>query len=1517
MAIVGSAEVIIRAIGDKLEGDIQRALNNAARNSRSSSGRAGDEMGNTMGEHASAALQRALNDGGIELNTAPIADKASKDLAENFDTKPLDKKLSHEGEGIGNNFGKSIGRGIDRSRGGRGFASIAVKLGVLIPIIGAVVGAISTLASGLFAMISTMGTAANASVALAGSLTALVSGFIATKVATLGVGKAIQEGFKADNAKKFEEALKKIAPAARPFVKELVGMKGELTQIRNKAAQGLFPGLQSALARIKPFLGGIGDGFKVLGEAVGSAADSMAKSFTTSTFRSSLKELTGFNAIAIKDMGAAVGDLGSAFTSLLAAAGPLTTRFTGFFKGFSSDLRKSVEEGKKTGKLGDYFTKAGDAAAQMGRIISNIAQGLFDFGQVAGPTGKRLFDAFEKVTQKFSEFTDSGKNVQTLQKHFKGVGDNMLAISRLAADLGKAFLRIGASPGIAKTAEAFRKIIPDLEKAITTGVAEIGPKIAVLVGEFAKLFTALSQSGVVSVVINIFTGLAKAINFLFNSPLRPLIALIAKLAAAFLALKLITKLGGAVFSPFVTGVNRAAGAANNMINSGQTLARTQRNLKTSFAASNAGILAFGGSAQRSGRWALGLGKNIQNTGIQFGKFGNTVPVIGTKLDGAGAKGLTAAGRFGKLGTTFGRLASVVKPSIAGTIVGLGASALGASGKMDKFSASLAGVSIGGLIGGLPGAAIGGAIGGVVDLGRALLGTGDKGKKATANIKAGMVGLSAVTKEAVSSIGKADNYKALDVATKKLAALRAARAHQIQIGGNTTELDKAISSAEKNIAKLQASVSKDTNNFGIKIDFAQARSDFKVFTGEFKSVVSAIEQGTGKKFKFDIDSGPFQQASRDMYTSLQNLATAAANVGPSGITRFRSDLQNLSGTLGISEKAATILANKLTGFPQLLAGIPNSKTFVLDADTKSALRKFGFVKSDFDRLQAEISGKPIKFDISTNGADAKAGITGVAQALEGLPPSTPVSIKTNKFGTIVTEAGQLQAALDAVPPAVPVNINGKGFPRVLSDAERTDAALQILNDTQYLATLDAKVGGGFPGAISGATGQLQGFEQLDPMAQLGAQVAPSLPSAVASGSKQASGFAQPYFAPLGGLVDPSLGGALAQAEGPLNTFANTPYQAPVSAVTAPGFSFFGFLAKLLPKAPQQVPVQATLDMGSVSAVANKIAGLKPTVIARGTIDGGGLTTIANRIAGLKPTVTARGTIDGGGLTTIANRIAGLKPTVTARGNIDGGGLTTIANKIAGLKPTVTANTKANVAGLVSGINSVKGKSVTVNTRANTSGASKAIAGIKGKAVTVTTKANTSGASRAISGIKAKTVTVNTKGNTSSAQGAINRIKAKTVNVPVKASTGSAQGAINAIHGKTVYIRVVKTGATGVSTGGLIRGPGTPTSDSIPAMLSDGEFVIRAAQARKYLSVLRSINTGAGIPLKTSLSAPVPLPMVNLGSSSSPPIATKSGASVQYLVGELTLTSDSKVMLRGVSEEVFNGNVEFNNSVKRMN
>jgi hypothetical protein len=61
-----------------------------------------------------------------------------------------------------------------------------------------------------------------------------------------------------------------------------------------------------------------------------------------------------------------------------------------------------------------------------------------------------------------------------------------------------------------------------------------------------------------------------------------------------------------------------------------------------------------------------------------------------------------------------------------------------------------------------------------------------------------------------------------------------------------------------------------------------------------------------------------------------------------------------------------------------------------------------------------------------------------------------------------------------------------------------------------------------------------------------------------------------------------------------------------------------------------------------------------------------------------------------------------------------------------------------------------------------------------------------------------------------------------------------------------VNVAASPSIRAADGGLIRGPGSERSDSIPAMLSDGEFVVNARSTRLFQPILSAINASADIP-----------------------------------------------------------------------
>jgi hypothetical protein len=83
-----------------------------------------------------------------------------------------------------------------------------------------------------------------------------------------------------------------------------------------------------------------------------------------------------------------------------------------------------------------------------------------------------------------------------------------------------------------------------------------------------------------------------------------------------------------------------------------------------------------------------------------------------------------------------------------------------------------------------------------------------------------------------------------------------------------------------------------------------------------------------------------------------------------------------------------------------------------------------------------------------------------------------------------------------------------------------------------------------------------------------------------------------------------------------------------------------------------------------------------------------------------------------------------------------------------------------------------------------------------------------------------------------------------------------------------------GEVGFATGGLVRGKGTGTSDSIPARLSNGEFVVNARATDAFRPLLEKINNGEDVSLAaggaamaggSSLAPPKTNPTNDAGSS----------------------------------------------------
>ena len=116
----------------------------------------------------------------------------------------------------------------------------------------------------------------------------------------------------------------------------------------------------------------------------------------------------------------------------------------------------------------------------------------------------------------------------------------------------------------------------------------------------------------------------------------------------------------------------------------------------------------------------------------------------------------------------------------------------------------------------------------------------------------------------------------------------------------------------------------------------------------------------------------------------------------------------------------------------------------------------------------------------------------------------------------------------------------------------------------------------------------------------------------------------------------------------------------------------------------------------------------------------------------------------------------------------------------------------------------------------------------------------------------------------------------------------------------------------ASGGAIRGPGSGTSDSIPARLSNGEYVINAKAAKKWgLPLLNALNAGrlpafaAGGPVTRPRFSRVHLPDLERAVSGAFGGGSQTMTVSQNIYGDINTGSDQQDMFDQLNEMLAEG------------
>ena len=336
------------------------------------------------------------------------------------------------------------------------------------------------------------------------------------------------------------------------FAKFISNLQPKLKELKESAAGALLPPLQEAITTLvdKGFPT-IKTGVKEVGTALGGAAKSIAEAVTTPVNLEKLATAFTNASTAIEKLGSIAGSLWGVVLSVLVAVDPLLQRFLTFLDTKMKTLDEKLNADPQ--KLTDFFNEAGRVAAEIGKIIGNIASGLGNIIKAntgPGTGGQIMLDYFKDITGAFKAFSGSTEGQATLKSYFAGAAENTKSILSNVGLFVKEILKLGDDPNIKKFWDTIGKAAEPFG-SILKKTNEGAPAMASLLVTITKIIDALTNTSTIKTFFGTFDVLAKVVLAILNNKV---IKAILDFTAPFHGIALALTAVSILFSTFGAGL---------------------------------------------------------------------------------------------------------------------------------------------------------------------------------------------------------------------------------------------------------------------------------------------------------------------------------------------------------------------------------------------------------------------------------------------------------------------------------------------------------------------------------------------------------------------------------------------------------------------------------------------------------------------------------------------------------------------------------------------------------------------------------------------------------------------------------------------------------------------------------------------------------------------------------------------------------------------------------------------------
>jgi tetratricopeptide (TPR) repeat protein len=276
------------------------------------------------------------------------------------------------------------------------------------------------------------------------------------------------------------------------FVKFLFGLKPLYEELKFAASEAFLPDLEEAITMVvERAFPTVLSGISLVASAMGSASISVARAISDSENLRDTAIVFESSAAVIRSLGRTVGNIWGIALSLLSGASQEAVDFVNFLDRKTSTFASFLNVKQATGELDAFFTRAGDIAADWGKIFGNTAAGIgqlitANFGPGSG--GDYLVQWLIEATDKFRNLDDTAGGEDKLSQYFEDVAVNTQKILSSIGALITELIGLGDNQGIGETFDILAEGAPDVG-LIAEKLIEAGPAM----GEFVENFVKFSE----------------------------------------------------------------------------------------------------------------------------------------------------------------------------------------------------------------------------------------------------------------------------------------------------------------------------------------------------------------------------------------------------------------------------------------------------------------------------------------------------------------------------------------------------------------------------------------------------------------------------------------------------------------------------------------------------------------------------------------------------------------------------------------------------------------------------------------------------------------------------------------------------------------------------------------------------------------------------------------------------------------------------------------------------------------